>query len=152
MQNLTQNRYEEVLESIRAELQEMPTLAMMVICVWKAIRPLAVALIEEELLRRAALPEVWPNCPHCGLPLHSKGFKLRQMHTLVGLVKWKRRVGRCPNKCRDAQIAPLDKRLDIKPRQKTGDEIKRLACLLVIFVPFDTPVVATTDRSRVFHR
>lgn len=138
MQAPTQNCHEEILESIRAELREMPTLAMMVICVLKAIRPLAVALIQEELKRRAKLPEVWPNCPHCGHALRSKGFKPREIFTLVGLVKWKRRIGRCPNKCQDAQVAPLDRCLDIKPNQKTGDEVKRLACLLVIFVPFDT--------------
>lgn len=136
--NSPQHRCEQIIDSIRADLQEIPTLAMLVIFVLKAIGPLAVTLIEEEVRRRAEQPEVWPRCPHCGQRLSSKGFKPRQIWTLAGLVQWKRRVGRCPNKCRKVQAAPLDKRLDIKPRQKTGDEVKRLACLLVIFVPFDT--------------
>ena len=133
-----QNEYEETLNSIRAGLQEIPTLAMMVVYVMKKILPLGAKLVMEELCRRAQLPEIWPRCPHCGRTLHSKGFKPRQIQTLVGLLKWERRVGRCPNKCQDKQIAPLDKRLDIKPHQKTGNEIKKLSCLLVIFVPFDS--------------
>jgi len=133
-----QNQIEEILNSIRAELKELPTLAMMVMCVVKAIRPLAAALIKEEVQRRADLPEHWPCCPHCGQRLCSKGFKPREIRTLVGPVKWRRRVGRCPNRCKDAQVAPLDKRLDIRLQQEISDEIKKLACLLVIYVPFDT--------------
>jgi len=137
-QTLPQSRSDEILDSIRTELKEMPTLAMIVMCVVKTIQPLAALLVEEEVKRRAKLPETWPQCPHCGKRLRSKGFEAREIRTLIGLVKWKRRVGRCPNKCQDAQVAPLDKDLDIKPLQKTGDEVKKLSCLLVVFVPFDT--------------
>lgn len=43
-------------------------------------------LLETELNRRAQVPQEWPNCPHCGSQLHSKGFQLRQMQTLVGAI------------------------------------------------------------------
>jgi hypothetical protein len=138
MELVIQNRIEGILDSIRTGLKGMPTLAMMVIYVVKEIRPLAAALIEEEVNRQAELPENWPRCPHCGHKLRSKGFEARQILTLVGTIRWRRRVGRCPNKCPDVQVVPLDKRLDIKPQQKTGDEVKKQACMLAIFVPFDT--------------
>jgi len=43
-------------------------------------------LLETELTRRAQAPQDWPNCPHCGSRLHSKGFQRRQMQTLVGAI------------------------------------------------------------------
>jgi hypothetical protein len=43
-------------------------------------------LLETELNRRAEAPQTWPNCPHCGSRLHSKGFQSRQMQTLVGAI------------------------------------------------------------------
>lgn len=43
-------------------------------------------LLESELNRRAQAPQAWPNCPHCGSRLHSKGFLRRQMQTLVGAI------------------------------------------------------------------
>ncbi len=52
-----------------------------------------------ELTKRAQLPTQWPSCPHCGTRLNSRGFQQRSMLTLVGQVKWSRRVGRCPLKC-----------------------------------------------------
>jgi hypothetical protein len=43
-------------------------------------------LLEMELEGRAQAPSEWPNCPHCGSRLHSKGFQRRQMQTLVGAI------------------------------------------------------------------
>jgi hypothetical protein len=43
-------------------------------------------LLETELTRRAQAPQEWPNCPHCGSRLHSKGFQRRQIQTLVGAI------------------------------------------------------------------
>lgn len=43
-------------------------------------------LLETELKCRAQAPQAWPNCPHCGSRLHSKGFQQRQMQTLVGAI------------------------------------------------------------------
>jgi hypothetical protein len=43
-------------------------------------------LLESELNRRAQAPSEWPNCPHCGSRLHSKGFQRRQMQTLIGAI------------------------------------------------------------------
>ncbi len=43
-------------------------------------------LLESALKRRAQAPEAWPNCPHCGSRLHSKGLQRRQMQTSVGAI------------------------------------------------------------------
>ena len=141
MSEIPLNQYEAHLEAARAKLQEMPTLAMMVMCILEFVRCLAVSLLEEELRRRAIQPEVWPKCQNCGRTLRSKGFRKRKILTLFGWVQWERRVGCCPGGCRDSQTIPLDKRLDLRPNQRTGNEVKRLACMLVIFVPFETACV-----------
>ncbi len=73
----------------------------------------------------------------CGRRLVSKGFVKRQMLTLVGTVEWKRRVGRCPQKCSGSQQIPFDVTLGIQSYQQTSTELIRLGCLLAIFLPFD---------------
>jgi hypothetical protein len=67
----------------------------------------------------------------------SKGFAKRQMLTLVGLVEWKRRVGRCPHHCPGSQRIPLDEALKIQAYQQTSTELIRLGCLLAVFLPFN---------------
>ena len=73
--------------------------------------------------------------------LRSKGFKKRQLHTLFGTIRWKRRVGYCPQGCRGSSRAPLDERLGLRVYQRTSDELKRLGCALVVFVPFETAML-----------
>ena len=98
---------------------------------------MARCLVEQELENRAQAPTEWPACPHCGRRLHSKGFQPRQMMTWLGVIQWQRRVGRCPNKCRDSQHIPLDEDLGISAYQQATEEVERLGCLLSIFVPFE---------------
>ena len=43
-------------------------------------------LLEGELERRAKEKSPWPNCVSCGKRLHSKGWEVRQIQTLVGNV------------------------------------------------------------------
>lgn len=131
----TQN--DPFIETARAKLQEMPTLAMMVMCLLELVRSLAVRLLEEELQRRALATFIWPRCHNCGKKLHRYGFRDRKILTLFGWIHWKRRIGRCPSGC-NGENAPLDKQLDIQSHQRTSFEVKRLACMLVILVPFKT--------------
>jgi len=71
-------------------------------------RVLAVRIVEEVLIERGQRPTHWPDCPKCGERLHSKGFVGRQITSVIGIIRWKRRVDRCPHGCAIGQIAPLD--------------------------------------------
>ena len=59
---------------------------------------LSVLIVEEILLRKAQLinNKEKPLCPVCNKPLESKGWLPRTIITLAGLIKWNRRVWRCP--------------------------------------------------------
>lgn len=59
------------------------------------------------------------------------------MLTLVGQVEWKRRVGRCPHHCLGSQSVPFDHLLEVHPYQQTSTELRRLGCLLAVFLPFE---------------
>ena len=59
------------------------------------------------------------------------------MLTLIGLMHWRRQVGRCPQGCPGCQSIPLDAALGIDAYQQTSVELVRLGCLLTIFVPFE---------------
>lgn len=67
-------------------LSTAPTLAGMVLVALEVGLMIARWVLENELARRAAAPQVWPHCPHCGSRLQSKGFQSRQMETLVGAI------------------------------------------------------------------
>mgnify|MGYP001008429427 CR=1 FL=1 len=98
---------------------------------------LAVRIMQIELTDRAQKPTKWPNCPICGTRLRSKGLVSRMMHTIIGIVPWERRVGKCPNGCKIGQIAPLDQELGLESNQRTSNELKYFSCLLAVFVPFE---------------
>ena len=91
------------------------SLVLMVLAVWEVVRRLAVRLMEESLAVRAQQPELWPVCGRCRRWLRSKGFQPRTLHTLFGVIGWRRRVGRCPKGCKGSQIAPLDQALGLVP-------------------------------------
>lgn len=120
-----------------SKLENASSLGALVWVAWGIGLELARFLVERELTRRALLPTQWPSCPHCSTRLNSRGFQPRSMLTLVGQVKWSRRVGRCPKKCPGSLRVPLDECLLIKPDQKTSEEVIKLGCLLAIFVPFE---------------
>jgi hypothetical protein len=122
-------------------LKQASSLEAIVWASWLMALELAKQIIDSELARRAQLPTSWTKCPHCGTRLHSKGMRPRQIQTLVGVVHWQRRVGRCPKGCQDSQRAPLDIALGIKSYQQTSLELVRLSCLLAVFVPFETVTV-----------
>lgn len=69
-----------------AELSTATTLPALVITALHIGLMVACWLLETELTRRAQAPQAWPNCPHCGSRLHSKGYQRRQIQTLVGAI------------------------------------------------------------------
>jgi len=126
--------FQELIEAI----ENASSLTLLVLSAWHLARMLAIKLVVEVLTERAQRPTQWPNCPKCGKRLHSKGFIPRQITSVIGTIRWKRRVGRCPKGCTIGQIAPLDNALGLIPHQRTSIELQRLGCLLAVFVPFET--------------
>ena len=127
-------RWQEAMTRVR----EAKSLALMVMAVWVVVRLLAVRLLEEELALRAEAPARWPACEHCGRRRRSKGFRERRLGTLFGPIRWRRRVGRCPQGCVGSVVAPLDEALGLLPHQRTGAEVQWMGCLLAVFVPYET--------------
>ncbi|MCP4422257.1 MAG: ISKra4 family transposase [Chloroflexi bacterium] len=120
------------------ELAEATTLSMLIVAAWQLACVLAVRMVEETLMRRTQAKTEWSPCPNCGKQLQSKGFKPRQIKSLIGEIKWKRRLGRCSNRCVIGQIAPFDEELGLAANQKSDTGLQQVACLAAIFVPFET--------------
>jgi hypothetical protein len=120
------------------ELENAPTLSLLIMAAWQLARIFAVKLVEDTLTKRAQVKAEWGPCPKCGKCLQSKGFKPRQIKSIIGEIKWERRLGRCSNKCAIGQVAPLDKELGLGSNQKSDPGLQQVACLLAIFVPFET--------------
>lgn len=129
------------LQELIEAIENSSTLPLLILSAWRLARVLSVKIVEDSLIERAQRPTQWPDCPRCGKRLHSKGFVHRQLASMIGVVRWKRRVGRCPNGCKIGQVAPLDKALGLLPHQRTSFELQKLACLLSVFVPFETSAV-----------
>ena len=126
------------LPELLVAVENAPTLAAMMLAAWQLARAIAVAVVEDVLAERAQRPTEWPTCEKCGKRLESKGFVERTLRGLIGIVRWKRRVGRCPNRCKIGQVAPLDTELGLRPNQRVSDVSMRAACALAVFVPFGT--------------
>ncbi len=132
---------DELLKTHYQELQKSQSLVAMVWAAWLFGLALANRLLSQELARRASIPTHWPQCPQCHCRLRSKGMLPRQIQTLVGLVHFDRRVGRCRNRCKGVMVVPLDQALGLSPHQQTSQEVMQLGCLLAVFVPFETATV-----------
>ena len=120
------------------ELENAATLALLIMAAWQLARTLAVGLVEEILAERSQAKTEWELCPKCGKRLQSKGFKPRQIKSIIGEVKWERRLGRCTNKCAIGQVAPFDKELGLASNQKSDTGLQQVSCLVAIFVPYET--------------
>ena len=127
-------------QQMKDRLSHSTTLASLVLIAWQMGLWLTRSILELELNKRAQQPQEWGYCSHCGERLHSKGFVRRQILTLVGVVSWQRRVGRCPKGCAESQQTPFDRVLGIEPYQQTSVELVRLGCLLAVFLPFELAV------------
>lgn len=128
------------LQPLYEKLQTSLTLASLVLAAWQMGLWFARKLVEQQLQERAQVPQVWSDCVTCGSRLESKGFVQRRMLTLVGWVEWRRRVGRCPNRCAGSHSTPFDAVLGITAYQQTSIELMRLGCLLAVFLPFEIAV------------
>jgi hypothetical protein len=126
------------LQELIEAIENASTLTLLILSAWRLARMLALKLAVEVLTERGQRPTQWLNCPKCGKRLHSKGFVPRQITSVIGTIRWKRRVGRCPHGCAIGQVAPLDDTLGLLPHQRTSVELQKLGCLLAIFVPFET--------------
>ena len=119
-------------------IEKAQTLTQLILAVWPLARVLARHIVEYVLAERAQRPVPWPPGPTCGTSLHSKGFAQRQLTSLVGPIRWRRRVGRCPHGWDIPQVAPFDAALGVQPHQRTSGELQCLGCALAVFVPFAT--------------
>jgi len=127
--------------SMQAKVQAIEgatTLPQIILAAWHLAMALAVKIVENELARRAQKPTEWESCPHCDRHLRSKGFIKREMTTLIGKIVWWRRAGRCPSGCKIGQVTPLDGELGLETHQRTSFELKHLACVCAVFLPFET--------------
>ena len=126
------------VQQLLSTIEEAHTLAQLILAVWPLARVLALPVVEYVLADRAQRPLPWPPCPTCGAPLRSKGLAQRQLTSLFGPLRWRRRVGRCPHGCAILQVAPFDETLGVQPYQRTSRELQALGCALAVFVPFAT--------------
>ena len=125
------------LQELVEKTKNASTLAMLILAALQLGRVVAVKVVEEILNERGQAPTKWPMCAKCGTKLESKGLGSREMLTLIGLIKWWRRRGGCPQGCKIGQVVPLDEALGLTAYQKTSLEVKWLACALAVFVPFE---------------
>jgi hypothetical protein len=125
------------LQPLYDKLQTSLTIASLVLTAWQIGLWFAKTLVEHHLNERAQQPQMWGHCSQCGRQFESKGFVSRRMLTLVGWVEWRRRVGRCPNRCAGSYCTPFDAVLGITTYQQTSMELVRLGCLLAVFLPFE---------------
>jgi len=129
-------RVGELAQQWRA-VETAATREAMMAAAWVLARALALMLMSQVLETRAAEPVSWPNCKACGKRLRSKGWVARQWSGVVGVVKWRRRVGRCPSGCKIGQVAPLDQALGLEAYAHTSVAVQEMACLLAVLMPFD---------------
>ena len=126
-----------VQQLLRA-IEEAQTLPQLVLAIWPLARVLARHVGEYVLAARAQQPIAWPPCPTWGTSLRSTGFAQRQLTSLCGPIRWRRRVGRCPQGCAIPQVAPFDEALGGQPHQRTSGELQFLGWSFAVFVPFAT--------------
>jgi hypothetical protein len=85
------------VQQLLRTIEEAHTLTQLILAVWPLARVLARHIVEYVLAERAQRPIAWPPCPTCGTSLRSKGFARRELTSLFGPIRWRRRVGRCPH-------------------------------------------------------
>ena len=134
MVNVLQDHEES--QAILDKIAQTKKLAQLVRLVFQLSLLFGKLFLEKLLKQRSCEKTQWPNCPQCGKRLHSKGMFERQITTLLGIIFWSRRVGRCPNKCQIGQVVPFDDALGIQPHQLSSSELMEFGCLLAVFLPY----------------
>jgi len=102
---------------------------------------IAVLIVQDILQERGQAGSAPHICPQCQTRLPSKGLLPRPVTTVLGIIRWKRRVLHCPHHCPIGQSAPLDTALGLAPHQETSTELTERACTLAVFVSFETAAV-----------
>jgi len=125
------------LQVLLEKTRNASSLPFIILAALQLGRAVAVQVVEEILNARGQAPDEGGTCPKCGKKLESNGLKKRQVLTLVGWVKWWRRVRGCPGGCKIGQVVPTDGALGLQPYQQTSLEVKWLTCALAVFVPFE---------------
>ena len=128
---------DRTLQELIDKIKNAPSLAWLILAALQLGRVVAVKVAEEILNERGQAPDEGGVCSECGQNLESKGLKRREMITLLGLVKWRRRVRGCPGQCARGQVVPSDVALGLQPYQRTSLEVQWLTCALAVFVPFE---------------
>jgi hypothetical protein len=136
-QALTEYLRESELTTHWRAVETATTLEAMMAAAWVLARALVLLMMSEVLAARAAQPISWPECPVCGERMQSKGWRPRQWTGVIGTVRWRRRVGRCPQGCKTGQVAPMDQALGLQAHQRTSVGVQELACVLAVLLPFD---------------
>lgn len=134
-----------ILQEQDCALRKAKKLVDIISVAWVIACQMAVKIVELLLEERANSCVKPDRCPKCGAKLESKGLRNRRIVSLIGLIKWRRRAYGCTNKCGVGQIAPLDEELGLNPHQRVGFDVQRAACMLAVFVPFETA-------SKLLHR
>ena len=81
------------LQELVERMKNARSLALLILAALQLGRAVAVKVAEEVLNERGQEATEWSACPKCGKKLESKGLELREMITLIGVVKWWRRSG-----------------------------------------------------------
>jgi hypothetical protein len=115
-----------------------PHLTALLMQAWALARMIAVHVVESVLREWACRPTRWPPCPACGKVLPSKGFATREVTSLLGVMKWRRRIGRCPEGGEIGQVVPFDEALGLVPSQRSSWELQYLGTSLAVCVPYAT--------------
>src|SRR5262249_40170467 len=119
-------------------IDEAQTLAPLLLAVGPCARVLALHRVEYVRAERAQRPSAWPPCPPCGVPLRSQGGAQRQLMSLCGPLRWRRRVGRCPQGCAIPQGAPCAEALAVPPPQRTRGALQWRGGAFAVFGPLAT--------------
>jgi hypothetical protein len=142
-------RFDSKVQGLFFEVETAVTLKEMVLIGFKLGLAIALVVVKEVLKDRAHSMIDHPICPKCQTPLHSKGWLPRTVKTLIGILTWKRKIWRCPNNCKIGQVVPFDIELGLKPNQRTGNEVKQIACALTVFIPFNIAVTLLKTLSGI---
>ncbi len=103
------------LQELVEEVEQAASLVLLILLALQLGRAIAVKMVEEILNERGQAPEAeCAQCEKCQAKLESKGLLPREILTLIGRIKWKRRVRRCPNGCEGSQVAPSDEVLGVE--------------------------------------
>lgn len=138
-----------VLQERLTAVQSAETMDELVETVTVLSHELGLMVLAAALGERAEAKPQWPACPTCGRRLHSKGWVERELGTSLGLIRWRRRVGRCPQRCAGSGSAPLDTALGLTANQRHSTELMGKATLLAVFVPLATATAILDRLTRV---